>query len=286
MKSDTHEMNPYRSIEAALRWAKSQGLEPLEAELLMLHATKHPKERGRTWLRTHLSDELSVSELSQYRDLCIRRIDQQPLAYLTGTREFYGLKLHIDHRVLDPRADTETLVDWALDAMRDIPQPVVADLGTGSGAIALAIKYNHPTAQVFAIDKCVDALAVAKSNALQLRLTISFLQGSWLEPLTPYRCHLIVSNPPYIAENDPHLPALRHEPLKALTSGKDGLEDIRALIFQAPDFLIEGGQLLLEHGFDQSDTVQQLMQQRGFIEVVSRTDIHGHVRCTGGTWLG
>lgn len=284
MTSNDHLIDGKNSIATAIHWAKSLDLETIDAELLMLHVIGSTHQRGRAWLRTHLSDQLSGTSICAYQELCRLRLDGYPLAYLTGSSEFYGLKLRIDQRVLDPRPDTESLVDWALETIQLQPRPVVADLGTGSGAIALAIKHHHPAAYVLAIDECRQALALAQQNAHQLRLEINFRQGNWLEPLRPNLCHLIVSNPPYISANDPHLPALRHEPLKALTSGQDGLDDIRHLIEQAPDFLVEDGHLLLEHGFDQAAAVQSLFLERGFIDITSRNDLHGHARCTGGKW--
>lgn len=273
------------SIEMALKWATSIGLEPLDVELLLLHAISGAAQRNRAWLRTHLKDTLSGSDLSKFKDFCTRRADHQPLAYITGTREFFGLTLSIDHRVLDPRPDTEILVEWAISMINKVEHPVVADLGTGSGAIALAIKQSCPMAHIFAIDSCGQALTVAMQNANSLGLGINCLQGDWLTPLGENRCHLIASNPPYISENDPHLPALRHEPAKALISGNDGLNDIRHLIANAPHYLFDGGHLILEHGFDQSVSVQALMKSHGYSNVESRKDLSGHERCTAGTWF-
>ena len=196
----------------------------------------------------------------------------------------------MDARVLDPRPDTETLVDWALDVLRPVPSPQVADLGTGSGAIALALQHHRPDARVLAVDASAPALAVAQSNAQRLNLPVVFACGSWLAPLAthaaPRGMHLIATNPPYIAEGDPHLSALRHEPLEALTSGSDGLDDIRHIVSHAPPHLCSGGWLLLEHGHDQAQAVQNLLRTRGFEAVQSRNDLAGITRCTGGIWRG
>jgi release factor glutamine methyltransferase len=195
---------------------------------------------------------------------------------------YYGLELQVDARVLCPRADTETLVDWALALV--LPDASLIDLGTGSGAIALALKHQRPELQVHARDLSDHALAVAQTNAQRLGLQIAFSQGSWLEDFAE-SFDAIVSNPPYIAEADPHLAALRHEPLQALSSGHDGLDDVCAIIAQAPACLNAGGWLLLEHGYDQADAVRLLLQAKGFVEVQSRRDLAGIERCSGGRWL-
>jgi release factor glutamine methyltransferase len=160
-------------------------------------------------------------------------------------------------------------------------------LGTGSGAIALALKHTRPDADVSAADFSQDALAVARANAHHLKLEVHFSQGSWLSGITPAQgqFHAIVSNPPYIASHDPHLAALTHEPPQALASGSDGLDDIRTIITQAPAHLLPGGWLLLEHGYDQAETVRNLLRAAGFANVQSRKDLAGIERCTGGRWF-
>lgn len=267
----------------------AQGLDLLDAEWLLLHVLGH-NDRNRAWLRGHADDALTPEQLQTYALACRRRLNGEPLAYITGERGFYGLRLAVDARVLDPRPDTETLVEWALDVLHGVPAPHVADLGTGSGAIALALQHHRPDARVLAVDASAAALAVAQSNARRLNLPVVFALGSWLTPLTPDTApegmHLIASNPPYIAENDPHLPALRHEPREALTSGADGLDDIRHIVAHAPTHLRPGGWLLLEHGHDQATAVQALMRVRGFQQVQSRNDLGDIARCTGGIWRG
>jgi release factor glutamine methyltransferase len=190
--------------------------------------------------------------------------------------------------VLDPRPDTETLVDWALErlqayqAAQSGPAPQVLDLGTGSGAIALALKHRCPAAQVTAVDLSLDAVALARQNGEQLQLAIDWHCGSWFEALSAgRRFELIVSNPPYIRDDDPHLPALRHEPRLALTSGADGLDAIRHIVREAPAWLAPGGWLLLEHGFDQAEAVAALLHAAGFQAIDHRFDLAGHCRCTG-----
>jgi release factor glutamine methyltransferase len=188
--------------------------------------------------------------------------------------------------VLVPRPDTETLVEWALQQLAHADMPAFArvlDLGTGSGAIALALKKTRPALDVTAVEASSDALAVAAANAQQHRLPVHFLQSNWFENISG-RFHLIVSNPPYVADADAHLPALHHEPIQALTAGKDGLDDLRRIIAQAPAYLQPQGWLLLEHGYDQARAVRELLQQRGFADVQSRADLAGTLRCSGGRW--
>jgi release factor glutamine methyltransferase len=214
-----------------------------------------------------------------------RRLATEPVAYITGVKEFFGLHLQVDARVLDPRADTETLVEWALSCLADVPTPQVVDLGTGSGAIALALKHSRPDAHVHAVDASTDALAVAQANATQLGLDVRFHGGSWLSPFDArMKFDAIVSNPPYIASADAHLAALTHEPLSALASGTDGLDDLRAIVSQAGQHLQPGGWLLLEHGYDQAQAVQDLLGNAGFTQVQSHADLAGILRCSGGRW--
>lgn len=280
------------SIAAALQHAQQSGIDPLDAQWLMLHLLGRDLNQ-RAWLRAHDSDVLSAAVCVQWTQLCQRRLDRVPLAYLIGQRGFYGLELCVDGRVLDPRPDTETLVDWALHlltAQIDANTPPnlkrVLDLGTGSGAIALALKHVCPAAEVWAVDASTEALAVAEHNAQRLKLDVRLCLSDWFDGLTasgPWS--LIVSNPPYIAEDDPHLSLLRHEPRSALSSGADGLNDLRRIIAQTPDHLRFGGWLLLEHGHDQAPAVAELLTQRGFVTIETRHDLAGMPRCTGGRWM-
>ena len=270
------------TLQQALHQARQAGLERIDAQLLLLHVLGRP-EAGRAWLLTHDTDALPPAQQQAFDALCARRLAGEPVAYLTGRKEFYGLALQVDARVLDPRPDTETLVDWALEVLGDWPAPRIVDLGTGSGAIALALQHERPDAQVWAVDASADALDVARANAQRLDLDVRFALGSWLEALAPAQVFdMIVTNPPYIAANDPHLTHLTHEPLSALASGSDGLDDIRAIVEQAPARLASGGWLLIEHGWDQAPAVQRLLQTAGFAQVQSRNDLAGIARCTGG----
>ncbi len=269
------------TLADALRLALGQGLDALDAQLLLLGALGRPHQRA--WLRAHDTDALPLSAEQAFAALCQRRLTGEPVAYLLGRKEFFGLDLVVDARVLVPRPDTETLVEWALELHG--PQPLkVVDLGTGSGAIALALQQARPAWQVWAVDASAQALAVAQLNAQRLGLPIRLHQGNWLEGLevAEGRFDLIVSNPPYIAEGDVHLPALAHEPQSALISGADGLDDIRRITVQAIEQLAPGGWLLLEHGHEQAGAVQSLLSQAGMVSVQSRADLAGTARCSGG----
>ncbi|MBG9389997.1 peptide chain release factor N(5)-glutamine methyltransferase [Caenimonas aquaedulcis] len=271
------------NIAAALAQAGSLGLARLDAQVLLLHVLGRP-ERDRAWLLAHDTDTVDPAVLAAFLALCRRRLAGEPVAYLTGRKEFFGLALRVDARVLVPRPDTETLVEWALDLLPMDGASRVIDLGTGSGAIALAIKHGRPGAQVEAVDLSPGALEVATSNARALGLDVSFRQASWLDGASgPYE--LILSNPPYVREGDPHLAALAHEPMSALAAGEDGLADCRAIVRQAPSRLAPGGWLLLEHGYDQAATVRGLLEAAGFGSVASRRDLAGIERCSGGKWL-
>ena len=275
------------SVSQALAIVLAAGLERLDAQLLLLHALGKPAH-DRAWLLAHDTDRLTPTTQAAFDAFIKRRAAGEPLAYITGHKEFFGLPLWIDDRVLVPRPDTETLVEWALDvlplqALAPPTRPAVLDLGTGSGAIALALKATRPDLQVTAIDYSEAALAVARANAHQLGLDVQFSQGTWFAglPQPDARYQLIVSNPPYIAAQDEHLAALRFEPLQALASGADGLDDIRQIIQQAAVHLQPGGWLLLEHGYDQAPRVRELLRVAGLTHVQSRRDLSGIERCSG-----
>ena len=270
------------TLAQALNQAHTLGLARIDAQLLLLHTVGRAGS-DRAWLLAHDTGALTPEQHAQFLALCQRRLAGEPVAYLTGRKEFYGLPLQVDARVLDPRPDTETLVDWALEVIAPLALPRVVDLGTGSGAIALALQSQRADAQVLAVDASTHALAVARANAERLGLPVQFQPANWLAGVEgPFDA--IVSNPPYIPSADPHLAALTHEPLQALASGADGLEDIRTIVAQAPTHLRPGGWLLLEHGYDQAQAVQALLAAHGFAQVQSRNDLAGIARCTGGQW--
>lgn len=274
------------TVRAALDHARAAGLARLDAQLLLLHALGRSRD-DRAWLIAHDAEALDADALLRYQALCAQRADAVPLAYLVGQRSFHGLDLAVDVRVLDPRPDTETLVDWAL-ALPGLLAPVCAvDLGTGSGAIALALKARRPQWQVYAVDASEAALQVARANAMRLGIAVDFHQGHWLQNMAKtIRFDLIVSNPPYLRANDQHLAALRHEPREALVAGEDGLRDLREIIATAAAHLRPGGWLLLEHGYDQADDVRSLLQAAGYQHVQGRKDLAGIERCTGGRRAG
>lgn len=216
-----------------------------------------------------------------------RRKLGEPVAYITARQGFWNLDLIVDSAVLIPRPDTETLVEWALQLAPGFGDaPRIVDLGTGSGAIALALAGELPAAIVTATDQSASALDVARENAAAAlpERKIEFIEGAWFAPLAGRRFELIVSNPPYIADGDPHLPALQYEPRSALVAGVDGLDDLRAITAAAPAYLVSGGWLLLEHGAEQGAAVRALFAAAGFEVIETRKDFGGNERITGGCW--
>jgi release factor glutamine methyltransferase len=267
------------SVAQALAEAKAQGVDRLDAQLLLAQALS----RDRSWLLAHDDVPLAPAVAAGFRAHLSRRASGEPLAYLIGEKEFHGLTLKVNASVLVPRPETEGLVDWGLELLeRVLPEPArVLDLGTGSGAVALAVKHAHPTARVDALDASEDALGVALANAQRLGLDIDFHHSDWWSALPGRRYHLAVSNPPYIRPGDPHLAALGHEPQIALSAGKNGLEALQIVVAGAADHLETGGWLLLEHGHDQASEVQDLLRRHGFMGVQTRQDLAGWPRCTG-----
>lgn len=269
------------TITQALVTAQTLGLDRLDAQLLLLHAlAKSNAERA--WLLAHDADELPETVADVFRSVSLRRAAGEPLAYIVGYKEFFALRFSVDARVLVPRPDTETLVQWALDILKNVASPAVLDLGTGSGAVAIAVAHSL-ACKVTATDFSEDALAIASQNARQLGVDVQFVHSYWFEKVSGHY-HVIASNPPYIARADPHLAALAHEPLSALAAGNDGLSDIRQIVQRAPRHLLSGGWLLLEHGYEQASAVCELLSQRGFRQVQSRIDLAGIARCSGGQW--
>ena len=252
-----------------------------EAEQLLAHALG----RDRAWLFAHAIDELEAGQVAAFEALLARRIAGEPVAYLTGRRSFWTLELEVNADTLIPRPETELLVELALARLPDAEKINVADLGTGSGAIALSLAQERPRAWVIATDASAGALAVAKRNALSHGIgNVEFRQGSWFAPLSGERFDLIASNPPYIAVDDPHLQQgdLRFEPATALSSGSDGLEDIRDIVAHAGEHLVAGGWLLLEHGLEQGAAIRGLLEIAEFVEVETAQDLEMRNRVTLG----
>lgn len=249
-----------------------------EVEVLLAAASG----RSRAWLRAHDDAVAEAGWLLRYRDWLERRAQGEPVAYLIGEREFWSLPLKVTAAVLIPRADTETLVEQVLQRLPLRAGARLADIGTGSGAVALAVARERPQAQVVATDASSAALAVARENAERLGLAhVGFRLGDWYAALAgEARFDVIASNPPYIASNDRHLGEgdLRFEPASALVSGRDGLDAIRVLVADAATHLLPGGWLLLEHGFSQAPAVRALMQAAGLVETGSARDLGGHER--------
>ena len=249
----------------------------IEAELLLRHATG----RSRTSLYAWPEAALGTAELAALADLLERRLAGEPLAHLTGTREFWSRDFEVGPDVLVPRADTETLVERALELLPRLPAGLVVDAGTGSGAVAVALALECER-EIVATDRHVSALRVARRNARRHLPPgrVAFVQGDWLAAFAERSVALLVSNPPYLAEDDPHLPSLTREPRAALVSGENGLESIRVLAGQAKRVLKHGGAVLVEHGFSQGEAVRELFSARGCTEVATVRDLNGHERVT------
>lgn len=263
-----------------------------EARRLLASLTGQPL----TWFMAHGDDPADPDTTTRFQALAERRRAGEPLAYLLGQQEFYGRPFAVSPAVLIPRADTETLVETALEQLllqrqqrRAVPLSLL-ELGTGSGIIAITLALEAPDTEVHAVERSPDALAVAQQNAKALGADrIHWHTGNWWQALAcPRRFDLIVSNPPYIAAGDHHLQQgdLRFEPPQALAAGPDGLDDLRIIIGGAPAHLNPGGWLLLEHGYDQEAPVQALLRDAGFADVFTRRDLAGQPRVSGGRWLG
>ncbi|MDE0931768.1 MAG: peptide chain release factor N(5)-glutamine methyltransferase [Halioglobus sp.] len=253
-----------------------------DTEILLCHCLGKP----RAWLYTWPEKEVARDCARDFEKLLAQRREGVPVAYLTGEREFWSLQLAVSDATLIPRPETETLVAWALELA--LPNAAsVLDLGTGSGAIALALARERPHWHVTALDVSEAALQVARGNAVRTRLTsVHFVQSDWYQAVTGQRFSALLGNPPYIDGDDPHLALgdVRFEPRSALVSSDSGLEDLGRLVTGAPDQLLDGGWLLLEHGFEQANAVRAMLHDAGFSQVSTRRDMSGQQRITGGRW--
>ena len=250
----------------------------LEIDILLARAIG----KNTTFLRTWPEYQLNVEQLTQFQHELSQLQQGTPLAYILGGRDFWRLSLLVNPSVLIPRPDTECVVEKVLALGQSQRQWRVADLGTGSGAIALSLALEHPEWQIIATDISAESLAVAQANALKNNIHhVEFKQGSWLAPLTGlFDC--IVSNPPYIANDDPHLSDLQYEPIGALVAADNGLSDLKDIVRLSSDFLHKNGWLVLEHGFQQGAAVQALLQQAGFVNIESGQDLGGNIRYSVG----
>lgn len=268
--------------DATRRLEASSPSPRVDADELLQHAL----DRDRSWLRLHEEDAVDSDAGARFERLVLRRLRGEPVAYLTGARGFWSLELAVGPATLIPRPDTELIVEWALELLPRGVHSSALDLGTGSGAIALALKKERSRCVVTAVERSHEALAVARGNGQRLGLGVRFVEGDWFSTLAGERFDVIVANPPYIAADDPHLAQgdLRFEPASALVAGPDGLDDLRRIVAEAPPHLYRDGWLLLEHGHDQGPAVRGLLLEEGFAEVATRRDYGGNDRITGGRW--
>ncbi len=275
-------VKPDLTVRAALSSAaesvKSESPQ-LDCQLLLAHAIGV----DRSWLYAHGDDELTKDQLAAFQNLVRRRVSGEPVAYLTGRQSFWDLDLEVTPATLIPRPDTERLVEITLQRLDESSALTVADLGTGSGAIALALANERPNWSLIATDISAEALAVAQRNAEHASIqNVKFMEARWLDDLNTTELDAIVSNPPYIAANDSHLDHLKFEPQNALVSGCDGLADIRVIVDEAYASLKAGGKLIVEHGYDQQAAVIELMHQRGYTDVQGFSDLANQPRVTLG----
>ena len=275
------------TVAGALADARARGVELLDAQLLLARVLA----TTRTALIAHGERPLAADEHERWSAWLRRRSAGEPVAYLLGEKEFHGLVLEVSPDVLVPRPETELVVDWASELLGQLAEqargdrdggPSVVDLGTGSGAIALALKGLHPQARVVGIDVSAAALAVAARNAARTGLAIELVAGSWWDGAGGRSFDVALANPPYIAAGDPHLAALRHEPMLALSPGGDGLQALRTIVGGARAHLLPGGWIVLEHGFDQGAAVRDLLARAGLAAIETRRDLAGQERATAG----
>lgn len=275
-------INIRSALEQALQKLEQRNTESrLETEILMCHVLK----KNRAYLFAHPEELISQNQIEHFEELIQQRVKGIPIAYITGSRDFWSLSLKVNPATLIPRHETERLVELVLELMPNKPGISLLDLGTGSGAIALAIATERPYWDIDACDYSKEALIIAKENATDLGITnVTFYQSDWFKQLPRKRYHAIVANPPYIAEQDPHLLEgdVRFEPQTALVSGQEGLADLQYIIEQSIDYLVPEGLLLLEHGYDQMSYLRSILNKLGYENVQCWQDIQGHDRVSGG----
>jgi len=270
------------AIVAATAQLKNSSPTPaLDAQVLLAHSLGH----DRTYIIAHARNELDPGTQKRFEQLVAKRLDGTPVAYLTGQQEFWSLPITVTVDTLIPRPETELLVELALENIPGEKEFLVADIGTGSGAIAIAIASERKNSKVIASDSSAKAIEVAKRNASRLELdNVEFIKGTTFDPLANKKFNLIVSNPPYVPENDPHLSRgdIRFEPRSALAAGHDGLAVIKQIVEQAKDYLVPQGWLMIEHGYDQESAVEKLFERAGFEEIECYRDLAGQPRVTIG----
>ncbi|WP_097460822.1 peptide chain release factor N(5)-glutamine methyltransferase [Mangrovitalea sediminis] len=274
-----------QTVAEALAWA-SDRIDSESARLDAVLLLGRVMGQSRTWLYTWPDAALSETQQAAFQTLVERRAVGEPVAYLLGEREFWSLPLSVNASTLIPRPDTECLVETIL--VLALPEQArVLDLGTGTGAIALALAFERPEWQVWGVDRSPEAVALAKANSVKLALEhVHFAESDWFSALEPQHFHMIVANPPYIDAQDPHLEQgdVRFEPRSALVAGDAGLADLRDIVHAAPDWLMPGGWIVLEHGWQQAEAVQALLEARGFRRVASQRDYGGNLRLTLAQW--
>lgn len=272
-------------VDGSGKLATALALDTRSARFEVQYLLQHALQKPRAWLLAHPEHRLTQDQRTAYEHLLQRRLQGEPVAYILGEREFFGLVFRVTPATLIPRPETELLVELALQRISLRQKCSVLDLGTGSGAIALSIAHARPDAEVTAVDASMEALGITRENAQRLDIqNTRFIHSRWFSGLVGQRFDLIVSNPPYVAENDPHLRQgdLPFEPPSALVSGQDGLDDIRHIVADAQNHLDAGGWLLLEHGYDQAERVRELLHKAGMAEVFSARDFSGIERVSGG----
>ena len=272
------------ALAAACQRLSHDAVAAHEAELLLAHVLGKP----RSFVRAHADAVLGSDQRQTYARLIERRAQGEPVAYLIGCCGFWSFELEVTPAVLIPRPETELLVEQALARIPEHADWRIADLGTGSGAIALAIAHERPCCRIIATDISASALEVARANASRLNIhNVEFRLGDWCAPLQGECFNMIVSNPPYVQDGDPHLPALRFEPTLALTAGDDGLQSLRAIASHAREYFIqsEGGWLLLEHGYDQAAALTQLLADLGYVSVQDIADLAANPRLALAHWV-